>query len=62
MQRDGGASEQIAEHWLDTIGTSRAFLFLHCTSRTSHAPPDRFSTYEPFDGEIATPTKSSAVW
>ncbi len=29
VQRDGAASEAIAEHWLDSIGTSRAFLFLH---------------------------------
>ncbi|HMB78898.1 MAG TPA: sulfatase-like hydrolase/transferase, partial [Vicinamibacterales bacterium] len=29
VQRDGAESEQIAEHWLDSIGTSRAFLFLH---------------------------------
>jgi len=28
VQRDGTESEAIAEHWLDTIGTSRAFLFL----------------------------------
>jgi tetratricopeptide (TPR) repeat protein len=54
VQRDGGASEQIAEHWLDTIGTSRAFLFLHLYEpHKPYAPPDRFSTYEPYDGEIA---------
>src|SRR3954467_6409072 len=54
VQRDGGASEQIAEHWLDTIGTSRAFLFLHLYEpHKPYTPPDRFSAYTPYDGEIA---------
>ena len=51
---DGGESEQIAEHWLDTIGTSRAFLFLHLYEpHKPYAPPARFAEYEPYDGEIA---------
>lgn len=29
LHRDGEASEQIAERWLDSVGTDRAFLFLH---------------------------------
>ncbi len=29
VQRDGGESEAIAERWLGSIGTARAFLFLH---------------------------------
>ena len=54
VQRDGGESEQIAEHWLDTIGTSRAFLFLHLYEpHKPYAPPDRFAQYAPYDGEIA---------
>jgi arylsulfatase A-like enzyme/Flp pilus assembly protein TadD len=54
VQRDGGASEEIAEHWLDTIGTSRAFLFLHLYEpHKPYAPPDRFAAYAPYDGEIA---------
>jgi choline-sulfatase len=28
-RRDGGDSEAVAERWLDSAGTSRAFLFLH---------------------------------
>jgi len=35
-RRDGGDSEAIAEHWLDSAGTSRAFLFLHLDD--PHAP------------------------
>jgi arylsulfatase A-like enzyme/Tfp pilus assembly protein PilF len=54
VQRDGGDSEQIAEHWLDSIGTSRAFLFLHLYEpHKPYAPPDRFAAYSPYDGEIA---------
>jgi arylsulfatase A-like enzyme/Tfp pilus assembly protein PilF len=54
VQRDGGTSEQIAEHWLDSIGTARAFLFLHLYEpHKPYAPPDRFSAYAPYDGEIA---------
>ncbi len=54
VQRDGGDSELIAEHWLDSIGTSRAFLFLHLYEpHKPYAPPDRFAAYAPYDGEIA---------
>src|SRR6516225_6598295 len=54
VQRDGGASEQIAEHWLDSIGTSRAFLFLHLYEpHKPYTPPERFAAYAPYDGEIA---------
>jgi len=54
VQRDGAQSEQIAEHWLDSIGTARAFLFLHLYEpHKPYAPPDRFAAYTPYDGEIA---------
>jgi arylsulfatase A-like enzyme/Flp pilus assembly protein TadD len=54
VQRDGGESERIAEHWLDSIGTARAFLFLHLYEpHKPYAPPERFSSYAPYDGEIA---------
>jgi len=54
VQRDGGESEQIAEHWLGSIGTWRAFLFLHLYEpHKPYTPPDRFAQYEPYDGEIA---------
>jgi len=53
-QRDGGESEKIAEHWLDSAGTSRVFLFLHLNEpHKPYAPPERFSEYAPYDGEIA---------
>jgi arylsulfatase A-like enzyme/Tfp pilus assembly protein PilF len=54
VQRDGTASEAIAEKWLDSVGTSRAFLFLHLYEpHKPYAPPARFAQYEPYDGEIA---------
>jgi arylsulfatase A-like enzyme/predicted Zn-dependent protease len=53
VQRDGTESEKIAEHWLDSIGTARAFLFLHLYEpHKPYAPPERFAEYEPYDGEI----------
>ena len=54
MQRDGAESEAIAERWLTSIGTSRAFLFLHLYEpHKPYAPPARFADYTPYDGEIA---------
>lgn len=54
VARPGLDSEAVAEHWLDTIGTSRAFLFLHIYEpHALHTPPDRFSTLGPYDGEVA---------
>jgi arylsulfatase A-like enzyme/predicted Zn-dependent protease len=53
-ERDGAKAEEIAEHWLDSVGTSRAFLFLHINEpHRPYAPPERFAQYSPYDGEIA---------
>ncbi len=54
VQRDGGDSEQVAEHWLDMQRSSRVFLFLHLYEpHKPYAPPERFSEFAPYDGEIA---------
>jgi arylsulfatase A-like enzyme/Tfp pilus assembly protein PilF len=54
VQRDGMVSEGIAEKWLDRVGTSRAFLFLHLYEpHKPYAPPERFAAFAPYDGEIA---------
>ncbi len=54
IQRDGTQSEAIAERWLDGVGTSRAFLFLHLYEpHKPYTPPERFAQYAPYDGEIA---------
>jgi len=52
--RDGMESEKIAERWLASNGSARAFLFLHLNE--PHAPytaPERFSEFTAYDGEIA---------
>jgi arylsulfatase A-like enzyme len=54
LMRDGADSEQVAEHWLDSIGTSRAFLFLHLADpHAPHAAPERFAPLPPYDAEVA---------
>jgi tetratricopeptide (TPR) repeat protein len=54
VQRDGSESEAIAERWLGTVGSSRAFLLLHLYEpHKPYAPPERFSEFAPYDGEIA---------
>jgi arylsulfatase A-like enzyme/Tfp pilus assembly protein PilF len=53
-ERDGGESEEIVERWLTSAGSSRVFLFLHLNEpHKPYAPPERFSQYAPYDGEIA---------
>ncbi|HVH29047.1 MAG TPA: sulfatase-like hydrolase/transferase [Vicinamibacterales bacterium] len=53
-EREGGESEEIAEHWLNSAGSSRVFLFLHLNEpHKPYSPPERFSQYAPYDGEIA---------
>ncbi|MGB7217680.1 MAG: sulfatase-like hydrolase/transferase [Vicinamibacterales bacterium] len=53
-QRDGARSEEIAEHWLETVQDARSFLLLHLNEpHKPYTPPDRFSQYSPYDGEIA---------
>jgi arylsulfatase A-like enzyme/Flp pilus assembly protein TadD len=55
VQRDGDRTLAAAMAWLD--GRDRAkpfFLFLHLYEpHKPYAPPPRFSSYEPYDGEVA---------
>ena len=54
LQRDGTESERIAQQWLDSAGTTRAFLFLHLAEPTVlTAQPERFAKLAPYDGRIA---------
>jgi choline-sulfatase len=53
LVRDGADSEKVAEHWLNSIGTSRAFLFLHLAE--PHAPytaAENIGESSPYDVEI----------
>jgi arylsulfatase A-like enzyme/cytochrome c-type biogenesis protein CcmH/NrfG len=52
--RDGAETEKIAERWLASNGSARAFLFMHLDEpHAPYTPPDRFAEYAPYDGEIA---------
>ena len=52
--RDGAESERVAEQWLDSAGTSRAFLFLQLDDlHPPYAPPARYAQGLPYDGEVA---------
>ncbi len=54
VQRDGGATLEAADRWLDGLRNSQFFMFLHLYEPHSpYAPPARFSQYAPYDGEIA---------
>ena len=55
VQRDGEKTLLAAEKWLDGRDPGqRFFLFLHLYEpHKPYAPPERFSAYEPYDGEIA---------
>ena len=54
VKRDGSESEAIAEHWLDSLGSSRAFLFLHLYEpHKPYTPAVRFAELAPYDAQIA---------
>jgi len=54
VKRDGAVSEAIAERWFESIGSARAFVFLHLDEpHAPYLPPERFSEYPPYDAEIA---------
>lgn len=54
VERDGAASAALAEQWLESIGTSRAFLFLHLFEpHRPYTAPARFGEFAPYDAEIA---------
>jgi choline-sulfatase len=55
VQRDGDKTLAAAQTWLDARDLSKPFfLFLHFYEpHKPYAPPQRFSSYEPYDGEIA---------
>lgn len=53
LTRDAAATEAVAEHWLESAGTSRVFLFLHLSSRQTGPGPDSApSSYDAGVGEI----------
>jgi arylsulfatase A-like enzyme/Flp pilus assembly protein TadD len=55
VQREGDKTLAVAQKWLDGRDRSKPFfLFLHFYEpHKPYAPPPRFSSYAPYDGEIA---------
>lgn len=55
LSRDGSDSERMAERWLDSVGTSRAFLFLHIAEphTPQHGPARRAELPSTYDASIA---------
>ena len=54
LRRDGMEAEQIAEQWLATSGTERAFLFLHLDEpRRPSTAASPFPELDTYDGAIA---------
>ena len=53
--RDGAESLKVAEHWIESIGTSRFFLFLHLDGPAAEtgAPAARPARLSPYDARIA---------
>jgi choline-sulfatase len=53
-RRAGVESEAIAEHWLDTVGSTRVFLFLQLHDLDApYQPAERVAGASPYDGQIA---------
>ena len=55
LERGGDATLAAAEKWLSAVDRKKSFfLFLHLYEpHKPYAPPARFASYEPYDGEIA---------
>lgn len=54
VQRDGAQTLAAAETWLGARTSDRVFLFVHFYEpHKPYEPPARFSSYAPYDGEIA---------
>lgn len=54
VQRDGAASVDALGRWIESLGGARFFAFLHLYEpHAPYAPPERFRSAHPYDGEIA---------
>ena len=54
VQRSGPDTLQAAERWMSGLASPKFFLFFHIYEpHTPYTPPERFSQYAPYDGEIA---------
>jgi arylsulfatase A-like enzyme/tetratricopeptide (TPR) repeat protein len=53
VQRDGEASLQVAQGWMEGRHAPFFLLFHIYEPHTPYAPPARFAQYDPYDGEVA---------
>jgi arylsulfatase A-like enzyme/cytochrome c-type biogenesis protein CcmH/NrfG len=55
VQRDGAATLQLVDAWLDRQTSPAFFLFVHFYEpHKPYRPPDRYASYaDPYDGEVA---------
>ncbi len=54
VQRPGEESLRVATNWVARQASPRFFLFFHIYEPHSpYAPPERFSRFQPYDGEVA---------
>ncbi|MBI2835410.1 MAG: sulfatase-like hydrolase/transferase [Acidobacteria bacterium] len=54
VQRDGAESVAVAQRWIDSLASSKFFLFLHLYEpHKPYSPPERYARFAPYDGEIA---------
>ncbi len=54
VQRSGPDTLQAAERWMSGLASPKFFLFFHIYEpHTPYTPPERFSQYTPYNGEIA---------
>jgi tetratricopeptide (TPR) repeat protein len=55
LRRDPLAAEQVAEHWLESIGSQRTFLFLHLSGpHPPYAPPSSADQPSSYDNALQT--------
>jgi len=63
LARDGAASLQVAEHWIDSIGTGRFFLFLHLPGPTGKADCDaKIAAADEVVGELVALLKKRGLY
>jgi len=54
IERTGERSLAVAEQWMQSLASTRFFLFFHIYEpHKPYAPPPRFAGFTPYDGEIA---------
>jgi choline-sulfatase len=54
VQRTGPETLRVAERWIEGLSSRRFFLFFHIYEpHAPYTPPSRYSSFAPYDGEVA---------